>query len=99
MHLFDGGLSDLVRVFPDALQEVSQLGHGRVPDLRPQFGDVFRHDGAEPVLTRPGKTRLFKLLQRPKCRVVPNTHTHTKHLKIHTEPVSFWLWERNTRKN
>lgn len=76
MHLFDGGLSDLVRVFPDALQEVSQLGHGRVPDLRPQFGDVFRHDGAEPVLTRPGKTCLFKLLQRPECRVVPNTHRY-----------------------
>ena len=78
MYLFDGRLSDLVRVFADALQEVSELRHGRVSDLRPQFGDVLRHDGAEPVLTGPGKTRELQLLQSPQRRVVPNTHTHTR---------------------
>lgn len=84
MYLFDGGLSDLVRVFPDALQEVSQLRHGRVADLYPQFGDVFGHDGAEAVLTGPGKTRLLQLLQCPQRRVVPDTHTHTQ--------VDFYLY-------
>lgn len=77
-YLFDGGLSYLVRVLPDALQEVSQLCHGRVPDLYPQFGNVFRHNGAEPVLARPGKTRVLQLLQSPQRWVVPNTHTHTR---------------------
>lgn len=76
VYLLDGRLSDLVRVFPDALQEVSELRHGRVSDLRPQFGDVFRHDGAEPVLTGSGETRELQLLQRPQRRVVPNKHTH-----------------------
>lgn len=71
VYLFDGSLSYFVRVLPDALQEVSQLCHGRVPDLCPQLGDVFCHDGAEPVLTHSGKTRLFQLLQSPQSRVVP----------------------------
>lgn len=61
-YLFDGRLSDLVRVFADALQEVSQLRHGRVLDERPQLGDVLSHDGAEPVLAGSGKTRVFQLL-------------------------------------
>jgi len=70
-------------VFADALQEVSELRHGRVPDLRPQLGAVLRHDGAEPVLTGSGQTRVLQLLQRPQRWVVPNTHTHT--LKQSTE--------------
>lgn len=64
VYLLDGGLSDLVRVFPDALQEVSQLAHGCVPNVGPQFGDVLSHDGAEPVLARPRETGLLQLLQR-----------------------------------
>lgn len=78
-------------MLPDALQEVSQLSHGRVPDLCPQFGDVFRHDGAEPVFTSPGKTRLLQLLQRPQRWVVPDTHMHkcknTKQFKKKKEKV------------
>lgn len=72
VYLFDGSLANLVRVFPDALQEVPQLRHGRVPNLRPQFGDVFSHDGAEPVLARFRETRLLQLFQCPQCWVVPN---------------------------
>lgn len=88
-YLFDGRLSYFVRVLPDALQEVSQLCHGRVPDLRPQFGDVFCHDGAEPVLTRLGKTRLLQLLQSAQSRVVPTvTQKDTPQLK---SPSSFIL--------
>lgn len=75
MYLLDGRLADFVRVFADAFQEVSELRHGRVPDLRPQLGDVFRHDGAEAVLTGPGKTRGLQLLQRPQRRVVPAVKT------------------------
>ncbi len=99
VYLFDGGLSYLVRVLPDALQEVSQLRHGRVPDLRPQLGDVFRHNGAETILTRPGKTCLLQLLQRPQRWVVPNTHTHIHtythihthtHTHTHTRIQSIW---------
>lgn len=77
MYLFDGSLSNFVWVLPDALQEVSQLCHGRVPDLCPQLGDVFCHDWAKPVLTHPGKTCLFELLQGSQSRVVP-TVTHRK---------------------
>lgn len=62
-------------MFPDALQEVPQLRHGRVPDLRPQFGDVFCHDGAEPVLACLRETRLLQLFQCPQSWVVPNMHT------------------------
>lgn len=75
LYLFDGRLSNLVRVFPDALQEVPQLRHGRVSDLCPQFGNVFGHDGAESVLAGSGKTRPLQLLQRPQRWVVPNIHT------------------------
>lgn len=62
VHLFDGCLSYLVRVLPDALKKVSQLCHRRVPDLRPQFGDVFCHDGAEAILTGPGEAGVLQLL-------------------------------------
>lgn len=61
-YLSDGRLSNLVRVFADAFQEVSELRHGGVPDVRPQFGDVLCHDGAEPVLTGSRKTCVFQLL-------------------------------------
>lgn len=74
MYLFDGRLSDLVRVFSDALQEVPQLRHGRVPDLCPQLGNVFGHDGAESVLASFGETSPLELFQRPQRWVVPKIH-------------------------
>lgn len=86
LYLFDGSLANLVRVFPDALQEVPQLRHGRVPDLRPQLGDVFSHDGAEPVLARLWETRMLQLFQRPQGRVVPNTHASAR-VKFISRPI------------
>lgn len=79
-YLSDGSLANLVRVFPDALQEVPQLRHGCVPDLRPQFGDVFSHDGAEPVLARLRETRLLQLFQCAQGWVVPSKCTGQIHL-------------------
>lgn len=86
LYLFDGSLANLVRVFPDALQEVPQLRHGRVPDLRPQFGDVFSHDGAEPVLARLWETRMLQLFQCPQGWVVPKTHASAR-VKLIYHPI------------
>lgn len=87
VYLFDGGLANLVRVFPNALQEVPQLRHGRVPNLRPQFGDVFSHDGAKPVLACLWETRVLQLFECPQGWVVPNTCKSTGQVHLGSENV------------
>lgn len=52
-YLSHGGLTNLVGVFSDALQEVLEVGHGDLLDLLSQPGQVFSHDLTEPVLTYP----------------------------------------------
>lgn len=48
-HLFHGSLSDLIRMLADALQEVFEVRHGDVSDLRAQTWDILCHDGAETI--------------------------------------------------
>lgn len=52
-YLSHGRLSDLVRVLPDALQEVLQVRHGHLLDVLAQSGQVLSHNLAEAVLADP----------------------------------------------
>lgn len=52
-YLSHGRLPDLVRVLPDALQEVLQVRHGHLLDVLAQSGEVFSHNLAEAVLADP----------------------------------------------
>ena len=53
-YVFHCRLSDPVRMFPDVLQEVFQVGHRRRHDVVPQVRDRIAHHLREAVVTDAG---------------------------------------------
>lgn len=80
-NLSHGRLSDLVRVLPDALQEVLKVRHGDLLDLLTEFGERLGHDLAKAILADPRYVDVLQLFHGLQCRIVSdrgrtNSRTH-----------------------